>query len=116
MSFDLTWEIGALMNDYSNRIKPLETKEFDYEKYKQKEALEELYAQAIELNCKKGYGLIAPIDMCIDMVTNESITDYDGIGELLNKDGEIIGAMRCDVSFLKRAKENGAYFVAWYNK
>ena len=112
----MTWEIGVLVNDYVNRIKPLETKEFDYEKYEQKEALKKLYAQAIELNCKKGYGLIMPIDMCIDWVTKKSIIDYDGTGYLLDKDGERIGSMRCDVSFLKRAKENGACFVAWYNK
>lgn len=116
MNFNVTWEIGVLLSDYADRIKPLETENFDYEKYHQKEALEELYARAIELNCKKGYGLIAPIDMCIDMVRNKSITDYDGTGDLLDKDGEEIGGMRCNVSFLQKAKENGACFVAWYNK
>ncbi len=116
MSFNLTWEIGVLMNDYADRIKSLETEKFDYEKYKQKKALEELYAQAIELNCKNGYGLIVPIDMCIGWVKRGSINDYDGTGDLLNKDGEEIGDMRCSVSFLKKAKENGACFVAWYNK
>ena len=116
MSFNLTWEIGVLMNDYADRRKSLETEKFDYEKYQQKEALKILYAQAIELNCKNSYGLIMPIDMCIDWVTQESIIDYDGTGYLLDKDGERIGGMRCSVSFLKKAKEKGACFVAWYNK
>lgn len=116
MSFDLTWEIGVLLNDYANRVKLLETKDFDHEIYKQKEALEELYAQAIELNCKKGYGLIMPIDDFIDMVKNTSINDYDGMGDLLDKNGEETGSVRCSVSFLKEAKDNGVYFVAWYNK
>lgn len=116
MGFDLTWEIGVLLNDYADRIKPLETEKFDYEKYHQNEALEELYAKAIELNCKKGYGLIMPIDTCVDWVIRGGINDYDGSGDLLDKDGEEIGYMRCDESFLQKAKENGACFVAWYNK
>ena len=116
MGFDLTWEIGVLMNTYAEKIEPLKTEKYDYEKHSQKEALEELYAQAIELNCKDGYGLIMPIDMCIDWVTDKSIIDYDGLGYLLNKDGERIDSMCCDVSFLQKSKENGACFVAWYNK
>jgi hypothetical protein len=116
MGFDLTWEIGVLMKSYAEKIKPLETEKYDYEKERQKEALEELYAQAIELNCKQGYGLIMPIDECIDWVESGSIIDYDGHGYLLDKDGERIGGMRCDVSFLENAKENSACFVAWYNK
>ena len=116
MSFNLTWEIGVLMDDYADKIKSLETEKFDREKHQKKEALNDLYAQAIELNCKGGYGLIMPIDMCIDWVTQESIIDYDGTGYLLDKDGERIGGMHCSVSFLKKAKENDACFVAWYNK
>ena len=94
----------------------LETEEFDYDKYEQKEVLKTLYAQAIELNCKKGYGLIMPMDMCIAWVEQGAINDYDGIGKLLNKDGEVMSNMRCSVSFLEKAKEKGACFVAWYNK
>lgn len=116
MSFDLTWEIGVLMNTYLEKIKPLQSEKYDYEKERQKEAIEELYSQAIELNCKNGYGLIMPIDMAIDWVIGKSIIDYDGCGDLLDKDGKEIGDMRCDVSFLQKAKDNGACFVAWYNK
>ena len=116
MSFELTWYIGVLINAYADSIKPLETEEFDYEKYKQEEALKELYAQAIELTCKENCGLIMPIDMCIDWVESESIIDCDGHGYLLDKDGERIGSMRCSVSFLQKAKEKEAVFVAWYNK
>lgn len=116
MNFDLTWEIGALMNDYAERIKSLEAEKFNHDKYEQKETLKTLYAQAIELNCKKDYGLIMPMDMCITWVAQGAISDYDGIGRLLDKDGEVICDMRCSVSFLKKAKEKGACFVAWYNK
>lgn len=116
MSFELTWEIGVLINTYAEKIKPFESEKYDYEKYRQKEALEEIYAQAIELNCKNGYGLIMPIDTAIDWVNGGSINDYDGMGDLLDKDGKKIGGMCCNVSFLQKAKENGACFVAWYNK
>ena len=60
--------------------------------------------------------MIMPIDMCFDWVKSKSITDYDGVGDLLDKDGKEIGDMCCDASFLQKAKENGACFVAWYNK
>ena len=116
MSFKLTWYIGVLIDTYADSIKPLETNEFDYEKYEQKKVLKELYAQAIELTCKENCGLIMPIDMCIDWVKCESIIDYDGHGYLLDKNGERIGGMRCRVSFLQKAKEKEAVFVAWYNK
>lgn len=116
MSFELTWDIGVLINAYADSIKPFETKEFDYEKYEQKEALKKLYAQAIELTCKENCGLIMPIDMCIKWVADTSIVDYDGHGYLLDKNGERIGSMRCNVSFLQKAKEGEAVFVAWYNK
>lgn len=116
MGFNLTWEIGVLMNSYAEKIKPLETEKYDYEKERQKEALEELYAQAIELTVKDDCGLIIPIDECIDWVSDGSIIDYDGHGYLLDENGKEIGGMHCDVSFLQKAKENGACFVAWYNK
>lgn len=116
MEFDSTWEIGVLLDYYADKRKPLETEEFDYEKYEQKEALQKLYAKAIELTCKKGCGFKMPIDDFITDVEGGTFIDYDGIGYLLDKDGEEIGGMHCNVSFLKKAKENGACFIDWYNK
>ena len=116
MSFNMTWEIGVLMNAYAEKIKLLETDKFDYEKHEQKEALEEIYAQAIELTVKDDCGLIMPIDECIEWVKSGSIIDYDGHGYLLDKDGEEMARMCCNVSFLQKAKKDRACFVAWYNK
>jgi hypothetical protein len=115
MSFNSTWEIGVLLNEYADKRKSLETDSFDWEKYEQQEALEELYAQAIELTCKKGYGLVMPIDDFIKSVCSGGINDYDGTGDLLDKDGEEIDEVCCGMLFLQNAKENGACFVAWYN-
>lgn len=109
MNFNQTWEIGVLMNAYAENKKQLAS-------YSEKETLKELYAQAIELTVKNGFGIILPIDKCINWVSDKSIIDYDGHGYLLDKDGEKIDSMCCDVEFLKRAKDDGAQFVAWYNK
>ena len=57
-----------------------------------------------------------PIVTIDTWVKTGSIIDYDGHGYLLDKYGERIDYMCCDVSFLEKAKENGACFVAWYNK
>lgn len=116
MRFDSTWEIGVLLNKYADKRKSLETDVFDLEKYKQQEALEELYAQAIELTCKNGYGFVMPIDDFIRSVSSGGFNDYDGAGDLLDKDGEEIDEVYCEMLFLQKAKEDGACFVAWYNK
>ena len=116
MRFDSTWEIGVLIDTYADEIEPLKSETYDYEKERQKEEIQKLYAQSIELTAKKGYGLTMPIDMAIDWVKRGSIIDYDGMGYVLDKSGGEIESMECDVSFLQRAKENGACFVAWYNK
>ena len=116
MSFNSTWEIGVLMDTYAEEIEPLKSEKYDFEKEEQKEKIEKLYAQAIELTAKKGYGLTMPIDMAIGWVKRGSIIDFDGIGYLVDKNGKEFKEMECDVSFLQRAKENGACFVAWYNK
>ena len=115
--FKLTWEIGVLLHSYREQISKLNITEYNYEKYKQAEAITELYAKAIELICRDSYGgLIIPIDEAIDWVSRGSINDYDGIGEVLDSDGNKIKRMSCNVNFLKECKKNGAYFVAWYNK
>lgn len=116
MKFNMTWEIGVLIDSYAEKVRPLESEQFDYMKYQMKEDLQDTYSKAIELTMKDNCGLIMPIDECINWVEGGSINDYDGHGYLLDKDGEKIGSMRCNVDFLLRAKEGGAYFVAWYNK
>lgn len=116
MSFNHTWDICVLMDTCKEKVEPYHSEIYDYKKEKIKEEIEELYAKAIELTVKNGCGLIMPIDMAIDWVSAGSIIDYDGFGYLLDKNGEEIGDMRCSVSFLKKAKENNACFVAWYNK
>lgn len=111
MKFDLTWEISVLVGNYAETIKTLNS-----EDYNKEDEIKKTYAKAIELNMRIGYGLVMPIDMAIEDVKHKGITDYDGIGFLHDENGEEIGCMRCNVSFLEKAKEIGACFVAWYNK
>ena len=109
----MTWEIGALMNSYADIKK---SEEYSNLSYDEREKIEENYAKAIELTVKENCGIILPIDECIEWVKGGSIIDYDGFGELLDEDGKEIGGMTCNASYLQKAKEAGACFVAWYNK
>lgn len=105
----LKWEIGVLLDNYSKRINGIDeySKEF--------EMTQDLYTQAIILNVKEGFGLFYPIDDFIDEVKHGSIIDYDGIGYLLNKDGNRLKVVKCNSEWLEHQKPQ-AVFVAWYNK
>ena len=117
MNFNSTWEIGVLMDSYATNLQIIQERPFvGYERYVQKDKLKATYLKAIELTIKDDCGLIMPIDMCIEWVKDGSIIDYDGTGYLLDNEGTRLRYMRCDISFLHTAKEEGAAFVAWYNK
>lgn len=108
---DLKWELGVLLECYSDKARKL-----DKYAFREMEQLKELYAQAILLNIKHGYGLFFPIDDFIDEVRGGGINNYDGFGELLDAEGNKLGYSRCNVKFLEDAKSNGAVYVAWFNK
>ena len=108
---DIKWELGVLLNCYAARAKDID--EYDYESL---ERLKDIYSQAILLNVKHGYGLFYPIDDFIEDVECGGIIDYDGIGYLLDFDGNEIDHVICNVPFLEEAKANGAVYVAWFNK
>ena len=108
---DLKWELGVLLNCYASKIKDVD--KYDYSK---REEIKNLYAQAILLNVEHGYGLFFPIDDFIGSVEDGYFIDYDGTGKLLDTNGKVIGYSKCSVPFLKKAKKNGAVYVAWFNK
>ncbi len=108
---DVKWELGVLMDHYAERTTKLDKYDFEGQR-----KLKDLYAQAIILNVKKGYGIVYPIDDFIKAVRGSCYTDYDGGGDLLNADGNTLGNVRCNVKYLKSAKSVGAVYVAWYNK
>ena len=111
MSFNSTWEIQVLMSACRDELDKIEPNEWTI-----KEKIEDIYAQAIELTVKDNCGLIMPIDECIRWVKSGSIIDYDGHGYALDKEGNRIERMYCNIKCLEALKEKGACFVAWYNK
>ena len=115
--FELTQEISVLMDAYAEKTRESYSSEEAGEHYKLIRKLREDYSKAIELTCRDSCGgLIMPIDKAIDWVSHGSINDYDGIGEVLDSDGNKIKRMSCNVNFLKECKKDGACFIAWYNK
>ena len=108
---DIKWELGVLLDCYAEKAHNL----YDFN-YEERRKLQDLYAQAIILNVKQGYGLFYPIDDFIDEVNGGFYTDYDGIGYLLDADGNELGHVRCNIKHLEESKTNGAVYVAWYNK
>ena len=107
----LKWEIGVLLDSYASRAAALDEHDFDGERN-----LKTLYAQAIILNVKRGYGMFLPIDDFIEDVRGGFYTDYDGCGDLLDFSGDDLGSVRCSVKYLEDAKAKGAVYVAWFNK
>ena len=108
---DIKWEIGVLLDHYAEKAAKLYDCSYD-----EREKLQDLYAQAIILNVKYGYGLFYPIDDFIEEVNGGGYIDYDGTAKLLNADGVFMRYGRCDVKELEESKANGAAYVAWFNK
>lgn len=109
--FDIKWELGVLLYCYAEKAAKLDRYDFEGQRN-----LKNLYAQAIILNVKKGYGIFYPIDDFIEDVRGGSYTDYDGCGDLLDADGNELGYVRCNVKYLEAAKATGTVYVAWFNK
>ena len=108
---NLTWEIGVLLQNYEDRAAKLDKNDNEG-----REKLLTLYAKAMILNVQKGYGIVYPIDDFIEDVHGCFYTDYDGCGDLLDADGNELGYVRCNVSYLEAAKATDTVYVAWFNK
>lgn len=105
----LNYEIKTLLDCFARRVEGMDDYSEEYE------AMQGLYAQAIILNVKEGFGLFYPIDDFIEEVRCGCIIDYDGIGYLLDKDGNHLKGIQCNSEWLEHQKPQ-AVFVAWYNK
>lgn len=98
---NLTWEFGVTLGHFADS---------------KDDAKEDLYAKALVLNAQNGYGLYYVIDDFIDSVKRGCFIDYDGIGRALDYDGNELDTISCNVKALEQLKQNGAVFVAWFNK
>lgn len=106
---DNTWEIMFIINRFHERVKDLETYSKEYEEY------EELYAQAIRIQCNKEYGHVYTVDDFITDVKNGSLMNYDGVGYFASIYGEKSEYVDCDVDWLNANRKDYKY-VLWYNK
>lgn len=82
----------------------------DYE-WIEKQNLLTVCARAIELTCED-IGFVMPLDMFFEWTTNGSLTDYDGHGYFLDKEGKRLEL----VNFFTTRYPEDAVYVAWYNK
>lgn len=73
-------------------------------------------ANAMLIVIKKGFGDCFAIDDFIKNVECGGFIDYDGSGRWVDKEGNDLGYIRCDVEWLKQNKPENAEFIMWYNK
>lgn len=104
-----TWEIMFIISMFNRRVQNLSPYTKEYEKY------EELYAQAIRLQCSCDYGHIYTIDDFIKAVSELLLINYDGVGYFMTIDGDKADYVNCNVDWLNDNKKDYPY-VIWYNK
>ena len=102
------YEIGSILYDFSDAIK--ETKSYD-----EREAIKTEYANCMKILFKNGFGHVYTFDDFIPLVDSKCYLNYDGIGYIVDKDGEKIEPIDCNVSWLKKHKKKNHY-ITWYNK
>lgn len=107
MILDNTWELMSIIEHYNERIKDAD--------FRDKDAIEELYAQAIRLQCNEDYGYIITIDDFIEDVRHGSFVDYDGSGVFLDWEGNRQEYICCDIEWLQQNKKD-YHFIKWFNK
>lgn len=105
-----TWFIMRLISCFNNRTKDMRSYS------KEMESLQELYAQAIRIQCKENtYWCVMTIDDFIENVKVGCFIDYDGTGYFADYDGNKHECVCCDVDWLKKHRKDYS-FVFWYNK
>ena len=73
-------------------------------------------ANAILILAHIGFGDIYFIEDFIDDVRHGGITNYDGIGDWVDDEGNSLGQINCNVKWLEKNKPENAKFIMWYNK
>lgn len=86
------------------------------EYYKNNPDKKELYAKAILINTKIGFGDVFLLEDFINEVEDEMFIDEDGIGYRLDENGTEMHMINCNIEYLEKLKEKGCVYIAWYNK
>ena len=106
---DNTWEITMIIEHYNEKMKGLDS--FSEEA----EEIQELYAQALRIQCGEDCGYIMTVDDFIEEVRIGSFVDYDGSGVFADWEGNRKEYIRCDVNWLQENRKDYP-FVKWFNK
>ena len=106
--FKNEWFIKSILDYYKNTI--VSGLYPEYEWIEQRNFCT-ICARAIELTCED-IGFVMPLDMFLKWETEGSLTDYDGHGYWLDKNGERIKL----INFFSDVYPEDAVYVAWYNK
>ena len=77
---------------------------------------DEIYAQALRLQCNEDCGDVYLHEDFFEMVNQGCITNYDGVGYLMTFEGEEGAAVNCSVFFLEKVDKEKYPFVIWFNK
>lgn len=106
---DNTWDIIQIIDRYSARAAKTE-------KYsKEGEALRELYAQNLRLQCRLDCGHIITIDDFLHWIDEGWVNHYDGYGRLCGWDGNMGSYIVYDRLWLQENRLEYP-FIAWFNK
>jgi hypothetical protein len=106
---DNTWDIIQIIDRYNNRAAQTEKYSPDGE------ALRELYAQNLRIQCRTDCGHIITVDDFIHWVDEEWVTDEDGCGRWCDLDGNVGDYVMCSKKWLKKNRADYP-FVVWFNK
>lgn len=108
------WEIGTLLKSFCRKVKE-KTPSNGFISLSLMDDLVEEYSIRMKLLFKIGDGSIFSFDEFISGVKSGGLDDYDGIGYIVDKDGNNLGQVNCSISWLKSHKKDNHYIV-WYNK
>ena len=102
------YEIGTILFEYAEALKSTKT-------CNERDAIKAEYVNCMKILFKNGFGMVFTFDDFIRLVDHHCVLNCDGIGYIVDKNGEQIEAVDCKVSWLKKRKEKNHY-IAWYNK
>ena len=109
---DITWTL----KNFSSRVQEWENKTWVERIEKEDEDPYVLMAYAALITLKHGCGECFDIEGFIELVNTGFFIHSDGCGEWVDMFGNDLGAITCDVDWLKKNQPERAAFIMWYNK
>lgn len=100
------------LKNFSNEIKNWENSDWP-QRFKQEDPYMKA-AVASLIVTKNGGGRCFSIDNFIKLVEDKKVTEYDGAGDWVDKEGNFLGGIRCSASWLKNFQPEEAEFIMWY--